>query len=126
MCILSIIPIIVCACLPESDVQEFAVICAVGVLLMLVGIGVYLIIIGDGDQERYRVLLQEGDFSRQNKKNAKVIDRVASVYWSIMVAVYLGWSFISGRWDYTWIVWPVAGVFFGAVAAVFSGIKKGE
>ena len=26
------------------------------------------------------------------------------------------------RWEFTWIVWPVAGVLFGAVAAILKGV----
>jgi hypothetical protein len=40
------------------------------------------------------------------------------VYWALAVAVYLGISFITGAWDKSWIVWPVAGVLYGGVAAL--------
>lgn len=34
-----------------------------------------------------------------------------------MTAVYLLWSFLSGDWHFTWVVWPVAALLFAAVSA---------
>ena len=38
------------------------------------------------------------------------------------IAVYLAWSFWSGKWDFTWILWPVAGVLFAAVNGIAKAI----
>ncbi len=38
--------------------------------------------------------------------------------------VYLAWSFISGAWDRTWIVWPIAGVGYGLLCAILRIIRK--
>ena len=43
--------------------------------------------------------------------------------WPIVVAVYLGWSFLSGNWGITWIVFPVAALIFGAIS---TAVKKDE
>lgn len=43
-------------------------------------------------------------------------------YWPIMVAIYLAWSFIGDAWGTSWIIWPVAGVTYGAFAAIASAI----
>jgi len=37
-----------------------------------------------------------------------------------MAALYLGISFITFRWDITWIIWPVAGVLYAAIETIFS------
>lgn len=37
---------------------------------------------------------------------------IATAYWLIATAIYLGWSFWTNAWGITWIVWPVAGVMF--------------
>ena len=52
----------------------------------------------------------------------KKFEIYSTAYWCIATAIYLGWSFLSVRWDYTWILWPVAGVLFGAVSVVARGI----
>lgn len=40
------------------------------------------------------------------------------VYWLIFVAIYLGWSFSTGKWDISWVVWPIAGVLSPIVALI--------
>lgn len=43
-------------------------------------------------------------------------------YWLVMVAIYLSWSFISGAWDISWIIWPIAGVTYAAFAAIIFAV----
>lgn len=50
---------------------------------------------------------------------------VAAVYWPLVTAVFLVWGFL-GYWDICWIIWPVAGVLFGAVAALVSLVSGGS
>ena len=35
-----------------------------------------------------------------------------------------GWSFFTFSWDRTWIIWPVAGVAYGAVLAIAKALKR--
>ena len=67
-------------------------------------------------------LLEEGDYSRLNKK-AGVWD---GIYWAIITAIYFGWSFTTMRWEMTWIVWPIAGVVFAAYREVMKMIIKSK
>lgn len=48
---------------------------------------------------------------------------VASIYWPLVTAIYLGWSFWTMDWDRTWIVWPVAAALFAAIAAITSAMS---
>ena len=66
----------------------------------------------------YDVLLQEGDYTVKKKKEAPVVGAVMLVYWLIFVAIYLGWSFPTGKWDISWVVWPIAGVLSPIVALI--------
>ena len=43
---------------------------------------------------------------------------LATIYWSLAVAGYLAFSFIIGRWDRSWIIWPVAGVLYGSIIGI--------
>ena len=98
-------------------VDEPFIIYNVCILLLLVGMAVYLLVYYGTVKESFSKLLQEEDYSVKKKVNAQKNETIATVYWCIVVALYLGWSFITFRWDYTWIVWPVAGVLYGAVEA---------
>jgi hypothetical protein len=120
LCILSVIPLIIFGCQKESPQQEFLCVMGVCFLLIVVGIGVYLIICSSGAKECYEVLLQEGEFTPKSKKTSKVMEKVASIYWSLITFVYLAWSFYSMKWGFTWIVWPIAGVLYGLIATIGS------
>ena len=72
--------------------------------------------------ESTQKLLQEGDYTVKNKKSAQ--SPVAGIYWTLVTAGYLAWSFWSGEWNRTWIIWPVAGVLFGAVIGIAAMFRK--
>ena len=51
------------------------------------------------------------------------IEHVTAIYWCVWTALYLAISLPTMRWDITWVVWPVAGVLYGALLA-FLKIKN--
>lgn len=114
LCILSSLPLIITACL---EVEEYIVTAMVGVLLIVVSVAVNMLVRIGVVWNSYLMLLEEGDFSVENKAANKKIEKVAGIYWSVVSAGYLAWSFITMRWDITWIVWPVAAILFGVVSA---------
>lgn len=123
LCILAVIPLFMVMAMEAPD---YIVTASVSVLLMLVAVGVYLIIRVSTVRGGYDMLLQEGDYSLKEKKYKEKINIFSTVYWCTATAIYLGWSFWTQRWDFTWLVWPVAGVMFGAVSAVAKILVKDE
>jgi len=115
--ILSALPIIVTPLITE--VEGLSVISVV-VTLIIVALSTYNIINKSGSYEACNVLLQQGDYSVKNKSN-KTFQTVSKVYWCVIVATYLGYSFITNNWAISWIIWPVAGVLFGAIKAIIDG-----
>ena len=89
-----------------------------GALLFLVGIGVFLIVRVSYVWDSFSMLLEEGDYSRENKTASKKMAPLAGIYWAAVLAVYLGISFMNNSWDRSWIIWPVAAVAYGAVAGI--------
>ncbi len=111
LCVASAVPLLVC----EAADEEFLLTCGIGLLLAVVAAGVYLIVSASIPWDACQMLLQEGDYAPEKK--SPMLRTVWVIYWCTVTAIYLGWSFITRRWDETWIVWPVAGVLFGAVSA---------
>jgi len=91
-----------------------------GILLVLCALGVKMIVLTCIRQGGMDKLMEEGDYSRLNKR----VSRYDGIYWAIATAVYLAWSFASQRWDFTWIVWPVAGVLFAAYREILKLVVK--
>src|SRR5699024_12615694 len=73
--------------------------------------------------DSYQALLEEGEYSREKKLQKKKNSPLSGIYWCLVTALYLGTSFISGKWDMTWIIWPVAGVSFAAVLGVANAVR---
>ena len=69
-------------------------------------------------------LLQEGEYTKEEKLFKKKTDTFSGVYWCLTTAIYLAWSFWTMSWDITWIVWPVAGVLFAALLGVVKMVLK--
>ncbi|WP_185731953.1 permease prefix domain 1-containing protein [Actinomyces bowdenii] len=68
---------------------------------------------------------QDGDGGArwEKDKDDPLIGLVASVFWPACVILYLLWSFLWNAWDRSWILWPVAGLAFGAFAGARSSLR---
>ncbi len=120
LCVLSVVPIFA-GLFTEKEIYAVMGICA---LLFMVACGVLVLIRSGILWESTQKLLQEGDYTVAEKEMSKKIAPIVTVYWLLATAGYLAWSFWTGAWDRTWIVWPVAGVLFGAIMAIVGMIKK--
>lgn len=107
-----VVPLLVVALMGGSG---FWILMMVVVLFIILTIGLFIIIPVSTEYNAYNLLLGEGDFSPKKKYITKRTQKVASIYWPLMTAIYLGWSFWTMDWGTTWIVWPVAGVLFAAI-----------
>lgn len=121
LCILSAVPIMLLA---VSDENGMLVILGVNLCLSMVAIGVYLLVSTGMIYGGFQKLLEEGDYTRRQKAENKKNDVIDQIYWCLAAAVYLAWSFITMEWGKTWIVWPVAGAFYGVVVGISSIVRK--
>lgn len=111
LCILSPVPIFV----GMAVGSDFAMILAVCATLLLAGIGAVFFVVAGVRWASMQKILQSGDYTPTEKKRNQKEEALSAVYWTLATAVYLAWSFVTGDWKETWIVWPVAGVLFAAV-----------
>lgn len=115
LCIFGAAVLVVVACLEISD---FTVACGVAALLAFVAIAVFLFVRFGNERDAYLQLLQKGEYNPEYKKNSAKIELIGGIYWGTVTAIYLAISFITMRWDFTWIIWPVAGVLYGVIAGI--------
>ncbi len=111
LCVLSPIPLLVGA----VGEREFFAVGMLAVTLLLVGFGVALFVRAGVRLASMQKLLKEGDYARRARKKNRVREAVSTVYWLTATGVYLGWSFLSNDWHFTWIVWPLAGILFAVL-----------
>jgi len=120
LCIISAVPLLAAHAVRYSNNTDLFPILGVVLLLTMCAVGVKLIVLTCTRQGGFDRLLEEGDYTRLNKKAGKY----DGIYWAIATAVYLGWSFATSRWELTWMVWPVAGVLFAAYREIMKAIVR--
>lgn len=119
-CVLSLVPLFAAIIISEDDLFMVSM---VAVMLALIGIGVNFIVKTCIIWESFDKLLQEGEYSKRKKKEKIASSKVNTIYWSVVTAGYLAYSFISYKWHFSWIIWPVAAVLYPAVISVFASHK---
>lgn len=115
LCILSVVPIFSGVMLDEEN--DILMVSMVICMLLIVAIAVVLFIRVGVVWGSYQMLLQEGDYTRAGK-------RVDAMYWPVVTAIYLGYSFLSGKWGISWVIWVVAGVLYPAVLQIVERVQK--
>ena len=125
LCVLAAAPLFAAVCIDGSGLLYVG---AVGALvlagvgcLFLVNAGVY-----SGAMER---LLEEGDYTRGQKKHNKVLSTVTTIYWPAATAVFLIYTYGpsgNGQPRYSWVIWAVAGVLYAAVMGVVRLLLRGR
>ncbi len=120
MCIVGAVPVLILEMTRYSNNTDLLPIAGVAAMIIIIAVGVKLIVLTCIRQGGYDRLLEEGDYTRLSKKAGKY----DGIYWAIAVVIYLGWSFVTMRWEFTWIVWPVAGVLFAAYREVMKAIVR--
>ncbi len=114
LCIFSPVPLVI-----SAFTEDTMLICSMlGVTMVFAGIGASLFIVAGVQNASMKKLLKEGDYTLEGKRKSAIKDRVGSIYWGIIVAIYLILSFTTEAWKNTWLVFAVGGVLFPVLMAV--------
>lgn len=127
-CVLSPIPLFI-GCFSEKD---YISVIALSITMVVAGIGALLFILAGVRHESMQRLLKEGDYSEAAKKTNSIKGIVGTIYWLVVIAVYLVLFFIFAPGDldnnwkngYSWLIWPVAGVLFPVVMLICEAVQR--
>ena len=122
LCIFSVIPMMIALI---AEAKEVVFVYCVAMLLGFIAAGVYLFVRAGMIRDSYQKLLEEDEYTREKKLSNKKNEKIASIYWCTITAIYLAISFITMRWERTWILWPVAGVMYGALVVILD-VARGK
>lgn len=122
LCIVALIPLFIGAII-DADNDLFLTI-MLSLSFLIAGVGVICFIKTGIIWASYEKLLQEGEYSKENKEKPSFSGAIYTAYWVIATAVYLGYSLSSNNWGQSWIIWVVAGVIFPAVIAITNAFEK--
>lgn len=99
---------------------------AISSLFVFLAVGVAMLVIAGMRRGALSVLASEGDYTPERRAQAKRLQGIAGAYWCVVVAVFLVWGLGFNGWRQAWIVWPVAGVIWGAIAAFAESSSSGK
>ena len=122
LCVISVVPLMLSLFLFENS--DLARGISVVFILAAVAAGVYLILRVAIVQGSYKMLLEEGDYTRSEKQSQKKTGWISGVYWMAITAIFLIYSFITNDWGRSWIIWAVSGVVYALLIGIVKGIQS--
>ena len=122
LCISALIPLFVGAIIDADN--DLFLMAMLSLSFLIAGVGVICFIKTGIIWASYEKLLQEGEYSKENKEKPSIAAAVYTAYWVIATAVYVGYSLSSNNWGQSWIIWVVAGVMFPAIVAITNAFDK--
>ena len=115
--ILSIVPtIIIESILGENKITEAV---EPSLLFLFVAVGVAIITRSSTIMNGYHKLLEEESFTREKKAKKSSPSPALVIFWCIAASLYIVLSFITKRWDLTWLIWVIAGILTPVVIILF-------
>lgn len=126
LCILSVIPIFFGAFLTNipGNILDQIMTLFVALTLIIISVGVHLIVKSSITKASYEILLQEKDYSPEQKSDRESLGAFAPIYWSTITMIYFAFSFFTNHWETSWMIWVFAGIFFGIINQIISRWKR--
>ncbi|MGR4010630.1 permease prefix domain 1-containing protein [Leucobacter sp. 1207-22] len=121
------LPLLLLSLLAEPSTRGAWSLVGVAIVLIMAASGVAILVTASWARSVARLLSGSGPLANQRidaeEDGNGIVGVIASLYWPIVVIVYLLWSFAGNAWGISWIVFPIAGLLFGAIAAGTNSIS---
>ena len=111
ICIFAVVPLV----LLSFTENEILVAVALGLLMIIAGIGAGMFIVAGTQNASMQKLLREGEFTEKEKNRTGIREAVGFCYWGVLTAIFLTWSFLTNHWHISWLVFAIGGVLFPIV-----------
>ncbi len=120
--IVSVLPTVGVSLLDQYN--SFLILTMTALIFVIAGIGVFFLVRTGTIWGSFDRLLQEGAYCKEKKERSPTLGLIIGIYWPLVGAMFLAYSFITDDWGRSWIIWPVAAVFYPVVIGVSTLFKK--
>lgn len=117
LCIFSIIPIL----LFNNGFNSIIMIC---LLLFMLSCGVYFFVLGGSQMKAMNCLLEEKNYTKNEKKIKKKISPFMGAFWSVIIIIYIVYGYFTNNWGQGWIIWVIAAIMSGVFYRLLKGISQ--
>ncbi len=114
--IMALVPLFIGAII--NDDSDMLMIYMLSVSFVIAGIGVIFFVSNGIIWAGYEKLLQEGDYSKKKKENQAFVSVISTIYWLIITAIYLSYSIMTNNWQFSWIIWVIAGLIYPIITMI--------
>lgn len=124
LCIFSVMPLFVAMGLDAGDIVSCAAVCF---MLFVIAIACLLFVYAGTINDSMQKLLEEEEYTRENKARSGIYSAVSTCYWLLVTAVFLFVCFGpygNAKPQYYWVIWAIAGVLYGDVTAVLKAVRR--
>lgn len=97
----------------------------VALTLVMVAAGLLIFLPSNWAAATLEALTKSG--TTEEDDGTGIIGVIAAIYWPLLTTIFLAWGLIGNAWDQAWIIWPIGGVLFGAIAGgigAFAAYRK--
>ncbi len=110
--------------LDAGDIVSCAAVCF---MLFVIAVASQLFVYAGTINDSMQKLLEEEEYTRENKARSGIYSAVSTCYWLLVTAVFLFVCFGpygNAKPQYYWVVWAIAGVLYGAVLAILKIVRR--
>ncbi|MFC6465338.1 permease prefix domain 1-containing protein [Marinilactibacillus sp. GCM10026970] len=122
ICVFSFLPVIFAAMTEEDKLIVFSS----GLMFTLAGVGVLVFVYTGLVWTGYQNLLNKGKSVEEvtearikDQRNTKITNILENIYWPILLVIYFSWSYFSGSWAWSWIIFPIGGILQSTIESIF-------
>lgn len=114
----------ICMCVVFAFVGiSFVILTNSGFLFILfAGTGATIIVYSALDSAKYNTK----DFNHKFSKSYKINELFGSIYWPIVVMIFLFNSIVNNSWGTSWIIFPIAGLLYAAIEALINLVYQNK
>lgn len=122
LCVLAAVPIFAgIAIFGEAERARMAAVCC---MLLFGAAGAASLVCTGSIKSGFAMLLQDGEYTAENKQRRAGSAHLSGVYWLTITAVYLIYSFSTEDWTRSWLIWAVAGVLYPVVLRLCHALAR--